>query len=195
MMFKHGILFLLLSGLGAVAQAQGDARADMEAKRDAQAAEFDRQEQACSAKFAVTDCINEVKARRRAVMAEFRKQENALNDIDRRRRAQEELQRLEQRKAEQAERAKQAAQVPADTEAQRARELQVRRDQHGPQGTPRAATSAPAKSSVIDAATVQKNEKAYAQRQQEAASRRAERDKRLQEKKGDKPAQDLPKPP
>ena len=185
---------VLLCLLAAPALAQADARAELEARRDVQAAEFDRQEQACSAQFAVTDCVNRVKARRIAVMAEFRKQENALNDADRRQRAQDELQRLEQRKAERTDKESQAAQVPANAEQQRLREAQLRQQQHGPQGTPRAAASAPVKAASKDAGTVQQNEKAYAQRQQEAASRRAERDKRLQEKKNGKPVPDLPTP-
>lgn len=189
------LAFSLLMMLSAAAFAEDDVRAQLEARRDADAAEFDRQEQACASKFAVTDCINQVKARRRAVMADYRKQETALNDADRQRRAQEELQRLEQKKQEQAERAQKAASADADSEQERLRAQKQRQADHGPQGAPRSAASAlRAPTNAIDPATAQKNEKAYAQRQQDAASRRAERDKRLQEKKKDKPVADLPAP-
>ena len=90
------------------AQAQPaatDARAQLEARKREQTALFDMQEQACSKRFAVTDCVSEVNVRRRAVVAVLRKEENALNELERRQREQAHLQSLQERARQRAEQA------------------------------------------------------------------------------------------
>lgn len=174
--------------------AQVDAtevRAQLEARKRDRAAEFDAQEQACTQVFAVTDCVREVNVRRRAVAALLRKEENALNEQERRQRERERLQSLEY-KAQQ--RAKQARSLDTNIESEedRLRRQQDKQAQHGPQSAPREVveTSAPPS---IDAQTTKRNAASFAERQKAAEERRAARDKKLKEQ-GKVPA-DLPTPP
>jgi colicin import membrane protein len=57
---------------------------------------FAEEETACFQKFAVTDCRDASRARRRVDMADLRRQEIALNDAERKRKGAEQLQRMEQ---------------------------------------------------------------------------------------------------
>lgn len=54
------------------------------------------EEAACFQKFAVNDCRDASRARRRADLADLRRQEIALNDAERKRKGAEQLQRMEQ---------------------------------------------------------------------------------------------------
>lgn len=56
---------------------------------------FTEAERGCYRRFAVNDCLNEVRAARRTALADLRRQEILLNDEERRRKAGEALQRLE----------------------------------------------------------------------------------------------------
>ena len=57
---------------------------------------FADEEAACFQKFAVTDCRDASRARRRVDMADLRRQEIALNDAERKRKGAAQLQRMEQ---------------------------------------------------------------------------------------------------
>ncbi len=74
-------------------------RARIERSRQLLDAEFAVQERNCYTKFAVNDCLLAERARRRAALADLRRQENLLNDAERRRRAAEQIHRLEQKAA------------------------------------------------------------------------------------------------
>ena len=60
---------------------------------------FNQEEAACFQKFAVNDCRNESRARRRAELADLRRQEILLNDAERKRKGALQLQRMEQSQA------------------------------------------------------------------------------------------------
>jgi hypothetical protein len=168
-----------------------DARALLEIRKREQAAQFDAQEQACSKTFAVTDCISSVSARRRVVVAALRKEENALNDAERR---QHERERLQSQQQKAKERAEQAPSVDPNAESAEER-LHRQQDQmanHAPQSVPKAPT-APKVQATIDAQTKQQNAVDYAARQKAANDRRAAREKKLKEQ-GKAPV-DLPTPP
>lgn len=57
---------------------------------------FAAEETACFQKFAVNDCRDASRARRRVEMADLRRQEISLNDAERKRKGAEQLQRMEQ---------------------------------------------------------------------------------------------------
>ena len=187
----------LLAGVPALVWAQdaqteaADARSQLEARKREQAAQFDAQEQACSKVFAVTDCIREVNVRRRGVVAALRKEENALNDAERRQRERERLRSL-QEKARQRE--EQAPPVDANTESaeDRLRRQQDKLTQHAPQSAPKV-PAVPKAQAPIDATTRQQNAVDYAARQKAATDRHTARDKKLKEQ--GKAAADLPTPP
>ena len=60
---------------------------------------FLAQDVQCYQRFAVNDCLGEVRAQRRAVLAELRRQEISLNDTQRKRRAAEQLLRADEKAA------------------------------------------------------------------------------------------------
>jgi len=101
------LLFALLAAAGAHAQdaAQGAGeRTRIAQERSRVEAEFAARQKACYGKFAVNDCIEEANAVRREALADLRRQEIALNDQERRRRAAERQRELEDKAAEQSRR-------------------------------------------------------------------------------------------
>ena len=60
---------------------------------------FLAQDVQCYQRFAVNDCLGEVRAQRRAVLAELRRQEISLNYTQRKRRAAEQLLRADEKAA------------------------------------------------------------------------------------------------
>ena len=72
-------------------------RVRIEESRLQEAQSFARAEAGCYATFAVTDCLIAARARRRVALAELRRQENVLNDAERRRKAADQVLRIEKR--------------------------------------------------------------------------------------------------
>lgn len=64
-------------------------------QRALQEATFLKAQQACADRFAVSDCLTQVRRERRAAMDELRRQEIVLNDLERQSKAIAELKRLE----------------------------------------------------------------------------------------------------
>ena len=60
---------------------------------------FLAQDVQCYQRFAVNDCLGEVRTQRRAVLAELRRQEISLNEAQRKRRAAEQLLRADDKAA------------------------------------------------------------------------------------------------
>ena len=169
-------------------------------------AEFLVGEKACYGKFDVNKCLAQAKARRRAVLADLRSQEIALNDLQRKRKA-----AGHQRASEE-----HAAQDKPEQAAQRARaaaQQQGKDAQSAQKAAERAAAqaSAPARAAERAELTRRKQAQALAARQRrdeeaaanvqeqqrradEARQRKANLDKRLAENKKP-PAQPLPVPP
>ena len=77
---------LLVAGPGLASQAE---RQQIEDARQRIAQDFSAQERACRQRFAVTDCVEDVRARRRQALAPWREKELALDAADRQRRANE----------------------------------------------------------------------------------------------------------
>lgn len=60
---------------------------------------FAEEEAACFARFAVTDCLREVRVRRREALDALRRQEVMLNDVERKRKAAEQIERINEKLA------------------------------------------------------------------------------------------------
>ncbi len=94
-------LFILLLLDGALVFAQPlDSEGERSRIRDARVreeAQYQVEEAACYARFAVTDCLNKVRARRREVLDDLRRQERVLNDLERKRRALEQIDQINQK--------------------------------------------------------------------------------------------------
>ena len=105
---KALLLTLLLAAGAFPALAQRDAadqaeRARIARERHEADTRLAAQEIACYKKFAVSDCLKAARAQRREVLADLRRQELTLNDADRKRRAGERMQSIEQSNAVQKE--------------------------------------------------------------------------------------------
>lgn len=83
-------------------------RARIKAEQAAVRSRFARDEAACYQRFAVNDCLQEAKARQREALNGLRRQEIALNDVERKKKSEERIRRLE-------EKAKDARLVPGST--------------------------------------------------------------------------------
>lgn len=73
----------------------------IQADRTRAEARFAGEDAACYARFAVTDCLREVRVRRREVLDALRRQEVAINAAERKRKAQEQIERIEERSSAQ----------------------------------------------------------------------------------------------
>lgn len=191
--FHVAVWILLVSGAVHAQATAGavDPRSQLEMRKQEQAAQFDAQEQACAKVFAVTDCINAVNARRRVVVAALRKEENALNEVERRQRERERLESLQEKARQRA-----LQEPPVDASGETAEDrLQRQQDklvQHTPQAAARVSAGSE-KPAAMDPQSREKNVAEYAARQKAAGVRRAARDKKLKEQA--QPTGDLPTPP
>ncbi len=175
-------------------------------ERNAAEALYKVEEKACYQKFAVNDCVKDARDKRRAVMTELHRQEVAVNDVERKRKAAERLQSIAEKSAPEKQ-----AEKKADSEKARvdAKDRQAR----GVQKAAKAAASAPrpgasaARQAEIDekvkgkAADLQSRMQAAGQavkdRQEREASAKAHKEalaKRLAERKKP-PPKPLPPPP
>jgi len=96
-------LLPLLVGLPLVAMAD-DERARIAAEREALSAGFAQEEIECQRRFAVNDCLEDVRRRRRAALEPLRSREFDLDDAERLRRAAERRAAIEARQRERDER-------------------------------------------------------------------------------------------
>lgn len=83
---------------------QSSAPQDMEAQRSRiqsaralEEAAFAQAQVECYQRFAVTDCLNTIRKHRRTTLDALRRQEVALNDQERKRKAQEQIEQIRQK--------------------------------------------------------------------------------------------------
>lgn len=160
-------------------------RRRIQAERAREEARYQTEEAACYAKFAVTDCIRHVRVYRREALDKLRRQALALNDAERKRKALEQIERIQE---------KSSAQRMEEEAARRleAREAQQEREERA---TQKAAASMKAKSGQVDgeraqksveqgrtAADVAKDQQQYNDKLKEAQEHRASREKSNKEK-------------
>lgn len=174
-------------------------RQRIDAVRQQQNVLFNEQEAACQARFAVTDCVNSVRSRRRAMLADLKRQETVLNSLQRSQRGEDQL-RLSQEKA--ADQAKARAQAEADAiqpsranaQAEKKKALEEKGMNHPrPPSSPAAAASNRQRPAGMDASVAEANRKDYESKQKAAAERRADKEKRLKDSNARN--QPLPVPP
>jgi colicin import membrane protein len=77
-------------------------RARIEHERAAIEAQYEARQQQCASRFVVTACVDRAKAERRQALAPLERSLSALDEAQRRRRAAERLQRIEQKSQSQA---------------------------------------------------------------------------------------------
>ena len=200
------VLALLLLAVPTVAQLpdaatpsldiEGELRR-IQADRTREEARFAAEDVACYARFAVTDCLRDVRVRRREVLDDLRRQEVAINDAERKRKAQEQIERMDEKSS--------ARQIEDEAASRlRAREAQQDREDRAIQ---KAAAAEKAKSgppagkrtpkTVEQGRTadeITEEQKQYQDKLREAQEHRASREKSRSEKSGTT-SKPLPKNP
>lgn len=152
--------------------AFADSLEAVEAERQQLQFEGSRIESACYDRFAVNACLSKWGAERRARAAALRKRELALRDAERTERTREQLERLEDKKTEQTKRLEEMAKDPV---AER-----VPKTAPVPQPVDRSEVND--SSSAISPEQAQANRAAFEAKLEEAARRKAEVEKRIQDK-------------
>lgn len=185
-------LYVLLCGAALAQDDMETQRQSIAAARAQAQADFTAQEAVCAKRFAVTACMDDVSARRRATNKALAHQEAALNNAERTQRAAEQRQRLDEKARERLVRDAEAQPDGSSEQEkmQQQRDKQAEHKAHAGQATSRS-PAAPQPGLAASAQTA--NEQAFAQKQKEAKERMAARDKRLRE--STQARQSLPAPP
>ncbi|WP_296510363.1 hypothetical protein [Rhodoferax sp.] len=173
-MKAHRLLGGLLLVQLAIQPGYADSLEAVDAERKALQIEAAHAESACYDRFAVNACLSRWAAEQRSRSAALRKRELALRDTARAQRTREQLGQLEQKQAELANRQEELGQNPVVARQPKVAPVPV----PVPVSRPEAATS----TSVISAEQAQANRAAFDSKQQEAARRKAEVEKRIEEK-------------
>ena len=201
------VALLPLAGWAQQDEADQALRTRIAAERAQAEARYKADEKACYGKFAVNDCLNDARKQRRAVLADLRRQEVVLNDVERKRKAAERARSLEERSSAEKQ------QEEADKRAKALSAQRERDERAAEKAASRASSevSRPAKTAerqeqvrkkqaeAIDARTRRDEEaaakvRAHEKRLAEAKERKASLDKRMAERKK-ATAQPLPVPP
>ena len=168
--------------------AVGQTSVDMDAQRQAIVSQqhqllqkLEIQDNNCAERFFVTDCRAQVDAQRRKALAEFKRQELALDDAQRAQRAVEQQQNLVDKQLERQERDNRMVD-PDNTPAVRLQRQAEKQAAHIQQAqSQQRPTTQPKTPSGPDAAARQRSTQAYEDKQKALEQRRAERDQRLRE--------------
>lgn len=168
----------------AVGQIAGDTGAQRQAiatQRQQLLQKLESQDRACEDRFFVTDCRAQVETQRRKALAEFKRQELALDDAQRAQRAVEQQQNLVDKQLERQERDNRMVD-PDNTPAVRLQRQAEKQAAHIQQAqSQQRPTTQPKTPSGPDAAARQRSKQAYEDKQKALEQRRVERDQRLRE--------------
>lgn len=180
-------------------------RARISRERTRLEAGFSAEDAVCLRKFLVTNCLNEVKVRRRGSMADLRRQEISINDLERKARAADQVFKTEQKASPEKEQeaADRRAAALKDFDDRMAREKQKNADRAILQSNEKASSDAAAervKSNGAKVAPRTQKQAAAAEEarkfseRQEKAKERLERHERDQAGQTTPPAKPLPRP-
>lgn len=140
-------------------------RSRLAAERAAIDARFEKERAACYQKFVVEDCLRDSRKRRRAETDHIKRQETAINDIERQRRGAAELEKLDQ---------KAATRRPQDTPEKQNESRQAQKDREQRAAEHAASRSATAAEADERRRQLAEKEKAHAENQAKAAQKRNE---------------------
>ena len=161
-------------------EERASVRAGIETRRAKSNEEFNLQEVACQDRFAVTSCMTDVKRKRIAAMSQYKREEAVLNDLDRKQRANEQLDAIREKQEERALEDKRLLDSTITTQEERLLRQNEKRVEHSQKANQQSTETERSKEQVVDrTATDSSNRADYDRRQQEAADRRAKRDKRV----------------
>ncbi|TXT41294.1 MAG: hypothetical protein FD135_350 [Comamonadaceae bacterium] len=195
-----GRIFLQIGwGIGFALVAQAADVLDVPAQRERIAAQragyeadFVKAQQACLARFAVTDCQRAARRVRRLALDELRRQELVLNDLDRQTKAMAEIKRIEENftpeRQQESLQQRQQAEEEAAARQQRSEEKQSSALRAASKPQPVKASDAPAGPSAEESRRLEQN---FATKIKEAEQHKADKAKSLSEKEKT-PAKPLP---
>jgi hypothetical protein len=162
------------------------------AERSHENAVFDAREAACYGRFAVNGCLKEVQSRRRAMLADLKRQEASLHDAERLQKGAERLRASEQKALERQEQDVEAGQSAANGQ-ERLRAQQAKQAEHAAFApVPRESRELPVSSGPTAKEQASQRE-SFAAKQAQAEKKRQEIARRLKEKSA-KPVPGLPVP-
>jgi hypothetical protein len=167
----------------------------IEAVRVREGANFNAQDAACYERFAVNDCLKKVQTKRRALMADLKRQESALHSRERHQQGVDALGRIEQKSIDRQQRQEE---IETGDGAGRAQDkVHEQQDKQAEQAAKAASGSAPVAAPAPTGPSVAEQAEArasYERKLADAENKRQEMIKR-QAEKGGKPAKSLPLPP
>jgi hypothetical protein len=172
------ILSCLLAVLAGPAWAQAPAsQEDRDAieksrigdERKAIDSRYDQDRAVCYQKFAVQDCLNDARRKRRAQVEDLNRQEAAINDAERKRRGAAELDRLEQKGA-----------LSAEDAAKREQALQSQQDREQRAAEHAADRRAKESEAAANRRAFEDKQRAHAEEQARAAERRTQEEAQRQ---------------
>lgn len=167
----------------------------IEAVRAREMAAFDAQEAACYQRFAVNDCLKNIQSRRRALLADLKRQETRLHEREHAQQGADALQRIEQRALELEQKKAEIAAGGGAARAQgKAQEQKDKQADHAAKAASGAgAIAAPVHSGPRPDEQARARE-SYARKQAEAEKKRQDLARRQAEKAA-KQIKPLPAPP
>lgn len=171
MKFRVFLFYLLAVLAGPVAAQEPSTQADkdaveksrIDADRKAVEARYDQDRAACYQKFAVQDCLNDARRKRRAQVEDLNRQEAVINDAERKRRGAAQLDRLEQK-----------GELSADDAAKREQALQSQRDREQRASERAADRQSKEAEAAANRRAFEDKQRAHAEEQARTAERRAQ---------------------
>ena len=197
-MKRHiSFLFIAFSLAGTSAQTSPEdlTHQQIQKARSAEETRFSDQERACYERFAVNDCLKQVRVKRRSALEDLRRQEVFLNDLERRKKAADQLELIQEKSSPQKLEEANASRLEA-VNAQKEREASAAKKVADQLLKPlpikddkQAKTPLESSRSAEEAA---KNKMDFDLKLKEAQEHRQSREAELLKKKADKPIQPLP---
>ena len=196
---RRQLSFLLIAFCLASTSAQtsheGMSRQQIQEARSAEEARISDQESACYERFAVNDCLKQARAKRRLALEGLRRQEVILNDLERRKKAADQLELIQEKSSPQ-KREEANASRPDAVKAQKEREASAAKKLadhlHTPSPGKDDKRASPAMGTSRSAEEAAKNKMDFDLKLKEAQEHRQSREAELLKKKADKPIQPLP---
>jgi len=196
---KRYLSFFLIAFYFASASAQTSperlTHQQIQKARSAEEAHFSDQERVCYERFAVNDCLKQVRVKRRSALENLRRQEVILNDLERRKKAADQLELIQEKSSPQKLEEANASRLDA-VKAQKEREASAAKKVADRLLTPlpikddkQAKSPLESSRSAEEAA---KNKMDFDLKLKEAQDHRQSREAELLKKKADKPIQPLP---
>ena len=189
------LIAFCLASTSAQTSHEGMSRQQIQEARSAEEARISDQESACYERFAVNDCLKQARAKRRLALEGLRRQEVILNDLERRKKAADQLELIQEKSSPQKREEANASRLDA-VKAQKEREASAAKKLADHLLTPSPGKddkrASPAMGTSRSAEEAAKNKMDFDLKLKEAQEHRQSREAELQKKKADKPIQPLP---